>query len=59
LGVRLILAFAARSAGILAHVAARKEVHAQVIEAVQAVLAKLAPQGEGKELSSVRFPPFA
>jgi 3'(2'), 5'-bisphosphate nucleotidase len=34
-------------------VAARKEVHAQVIEAVQAVLAT---EGEGGKESAVRFP---
>ena len=39
-------------------VAARKEVHAQVIEAVQAVLAAEATQGEGGEESVVRFPPY-
>jgi hypothetical protein len=37
-------------------VAARKEVHAQVIEAVQAVLAADAAQGEGGEESAVCFP---
>jgi hypothetical protein len=41
-------------------VAARKEAHAQVIEAVQAVLAEsAAAQGEGKESTAVRFPRFA
>ena len=39
-------------------VAARKEVHAQVIEAVQAVLAaESAAQGEDKKSTAVRFPP--
>jgi hypothetical protein len=40
-------------------VAARKEVHAQVIDAVQAVLAEEAAQGEGGgEESAVRFSTF-
>jgi hypothetical protein len=38
-------------------VAARKEVHAQVIEAVQAVLAAEVAQGEGGEESAVCFSP--